>query len=423
METSQSWIANVEILNELLRKESWHNTFFAKFAGFVDISQDDNGQPTYSPSGKPIEILTDFVSEGRDNMLIPFLRDLTGSPVYGDTVLKGTGEDQSMYWLRSYVNQYRKAVMKRSGQMSEQRQKMFKLYDAARPQLSKWFSKWENQSIFGTFYEGVSPNLSLGTSDDGLGLNKRYHPNWYILDGDVVTAIGTEKYTCTNAQLDSAIGTGGSCDSDMNADALLDLRVKCMELMIPQIESSQGHKFWVMLLHPEQMASLQKDDDYKNAQQRAFMGKMLDLPELSGAQGYYAGFVLFEDIVGVREWDATDVGVDGITGSFFGDSTSDRLSPSAVGTSMWNAIVFGNSCVGKGVADDLHFTDEIDDHENTIEVGGAVINGYNRADFVAEGVADESSNVFKKNQASAAEYAAVTAATNQSSLIFCTDEG
>ena len=423
METSQSWIANVEILNELLRKETWYNTFFAKFSGNVDLSQDDNGNPVYSPSGKPIEILNGFVAEGRDNMLIPFLRELTGSPVYGDTVLKGTGEDQSMYWLRSYVNQYRKAVMKRSGQMSEQRQKLYKLYDAARPQLSRWFSKWENQSIFGTFYEGVSPNLSLGTASDGLGLNKRYHPNWYVLDGDVVTAVGTEQYTCTNLQLDNAIGDAGSCDSDMNADALLDLRVKCMELRIPQLHSSKGHKFWVMVAHPEQVASLMKDDDYKDAQQFAFSGKMLDCPELNGAVGYYGGFVIFEDIVGIREWDKDDVGVDGITGSFFGDSTSDRLAPSAVGTSMWNALVFGNSAVGKGVADDLHFTDEIDDHENTIEVGGALINGYNRADFFAEGVADESSNVFKKNQASASDSLSATAATNQSSLIFCTDEG
>ena len=110
METTQSWIANVEILNSLLRKESWYNTFWAKFSGNVDISSAENGNLVYSPSGKPIEVLNSFVAEGRDNMLIPFLKNLSGSPVYGDTVLKGTGEDQSMYWLRSFVNQYRKAV-------------------------------------------------------------------------------------------------------------------------------------------------------------------------------------------------------------------------------------------------------------------------------------------------------------------------
>ena len=67
--------------------------------------------------------------------------------------------------------------------MSEQRQKIYKLYEAAKPQLSRWFAKWENQSIFQTFYEGVSPNLSQGTNSDGLGLVRRYHPNWWINDG------------------------------------------------------------------------------------------------------------------------------------------------------------------------------------------------------------------------------------------------
>ena len=90
METSQSWIANVELLNSLLRKESWYNTFWAKFSGNVDISESDNGNPVYKPSGKPIEILNQFIAQGRDNMLIPFIKQLTGSPVYGDTVLKGT---------------------------------------------------------------------------------------------------------------------------------------------------------------------------------------------------------------------------------------------------------------------------------------------------------------------------------------------
>ena len=51
MESNQSFIANVEILNSLLRKESWYNTFWAQFSGNIDISQDDNGNPVYRPSG------------------------------------------------------------------------------------------------------------------------------------------------------------------------------------------------------------------------------------------------------------------------------------------------------------------------------------------------------------------------------------
>ena len=76
----------------------------------------------------------------------------------------------------------------------------------------------------------------------------------------------------------------------------------------------------------------------------------------------------------------------------------------------------------------MHFTNEIDDHANTIEVGGAQINGYNRADFVAEGAAGKSSgvgagtDVFSTGNANAINYDTATAATNQSSLILATDE-
>jgi hypothetical protein len=81
-----------------------------------------------------------------------------------------------------------------------------------------------------------------------------------------------------------------------------------------------------------------------------------------------------------------------------------------------NAIVFGKGAMGKAVADDLHFTSEVDDHANTIELGGAVINGYNRADFFSE---DDESSVFAKNQ-SAGGAADAKACVNQSSLVLGT---
>jgi len=425
MESSQSFIANVEILNSLLRKESWYNTFWAKFSGNVDVSSDDNGNPVYTPSGNPMEILSDYVAQGRDNMLIPFLSDLSGSPVYGDSVLKGTGEDQSMRWLRAYCNQYRKAVMKKSGSMSEQRQKVFKLMDEARPQLAKWFTKWENQAVFQSFYEGVSPNLSAGTISDGLGLVRRYHPNWYMNDGAVLTAIGTEKSTKTNLELDNAIGTtasgAASTDTGMTADILRELRVKCMSLKIPQMQTVDGKQFWCIVMHPAQLASLQSDTDYESAQRYGFMGSGgTKMPELNGMAGYYAGFAIYEDIVGIREWDEA--------GYFFGSTISSRFDDSAVtlhadnSLRVRNAIVFGKGAMGKAVAEDLHFTSEVDDHANTIELGGAVINGYNRAEFYTETDSLEvDGDAFYKGNSASAD-AAVLAAINQSSLILATAE-
>lgn len=317
--------------------------------------------------------------------------------------------------------------MKKSGSMSEQRQKVYKLYSEAQPQLRDWFAQWENQSVFQAFYEGVSPNLSYGTNSDGLGLAKRYHPNWYANISATLTKVGTEKAFTLNSELDTVIKTGGTCDTEMTSLLLRNLRTKCMELKIPQIVTKSGYKFWALLCHPQTVGVLWGDTDFKNAQRESWSTRMLDSPELNGASGAYAGFCIYEDIIGIRQWEDV-AGTDGSTGTFFGTTMADRFTAtdSAV-TVPYNSIVFGGSAMGKGIAKDMHFTNEIDDHANTIEVGGAQISGYNRADFVAEDKAGKSSgaaaaNVFSTGNATTSEYATATPAFNQSSLIISTKD-
>jgi len=413
MEATISHKLNVAILDKELERETWYNTFWSRFAGFVDIS-DDNGNQKITPSGKPIEVMQQFIQEGRDNMLTPFLQDLTGDPVYGDTVLKGTGEDKVLRYLRTYVNQWRKAVTAKSGTMSNQRVRMYNLIEKSKPLLSRWNSMNENAMVSQSFYEGASLNLTTGTASDGLGLYRRYHPNFYINDGAALTAAGSassgamtyEGQTKTNAMLDTA---ATNCDTAITCDILQELRLKMMELKIPQIVTKNGFKFWALLVHPKQMNDLLADtlftqynpgDTGNNADQGGMS------PMLSGVIGYYAGFAIFEDIVAVRCWHATTL--------FAG--TNGWLQPHDAGVD-YCAIAFGNGAIAKGIADPLHFTTEVDDHGNVIEIGSAVVNGYNRADFASS--ANEST-VFNNDNAAAGDIA-TTALLNNSSLILMTN--
>jgi hypothetical protein len=174
-------------------------------------------------------------------------------------------------------------------------------------------------------------------------------------------------------------------------------------------------------MHPAQLASLQTDTDYEPAQRFGYMGSGgTKAPALTGMAGYYAGFAIYEDIVGIREWAESDT-----VPGFFGATVEKRFDDSAVSgpssTRVRNAIVFGKGAIGKAVANDLHFTSEVDDHANTIELGGAAINGYNRADFFAETDALETSgDAFYKNQSAAQTVAAELTCVNQSSLILAT---
>ncbi len=190
-EASQAYIANVAILRKKTVMESWYNTFWARWSGSTDISNDDNGNAIYRPSGAPIEMFTDFIQQGRDNMLLPMRKRLTGDAVYGDAVLKGTGEDQDLDWLRMYVNQYRKAVMAKSGEMQNQFVKMYNMTESAAPRLRDWLTQYENQEVARTFYEGASQNVTRGTNDDGTGLYKRLHPNYYANSNGTLIAVGT----------------------------------------------------------------------------------------------------------------------------------------------------------------------------------------------------------------------------------------
>jgi len=410
MLAAQDFVANVAILNKELAKESWYNTFWAPFSGNVDLSNAANGNQIKRPSGKPIEIMSSFIENGRDNMLIPFLNRLSGAPVFGDTVLKGTGEQQSMKWLRSYVNQYRKAVESFSGATAYQRQKIYRLMEAAKPQLQDWLTQYENQEVSRAFYEGVSQNLSKGVAYDGLGLAKRYHPNFYINDGDVLTTVGTEGYFKTAAQLDTA---ATAADQELNDTVLQQLRIKMMNLRIPQLVTKGGVKYWAFLAHPTQIRMLMQDTDFKAATREAESTRMSN-PEMRGLVAMWQGFAFFEDIISVRAWDNAG-------GGFFGDDDSSPIASAFEPTTITDnicGIVFGNSAMGKGIASSPRFTTEVDDHENVKEIGLAVFNGYNRADFVSEANSSESSGSFTKG--GAANVASAVAATNQSSLILMT---
>ena len=181
-DATQTHKLNVPILNKQLATEAWYNTFWSKFAGFM-TQTDTNGIKQNVPASNAIvQVMRDFISEGRDNMIMPMLLDLVEPGVYGDSALKGTGEALRMKYLQIYVNQWRKAADKLTGAMANQRLSTYQLTEKAKPALVKWWSKALNQACWQTLYEGASPNVTAGTNDDGLGLSVRFHPNWYYED-------------------------------------------------------------------------------------------------------------------------------------------------------------------------------------------------------------------------------------------------
>ena len=197
----------------------------------------------------------------------------------------------------------------------------------------------------------------------------------------------------------------------MGTDILAQFRIQLMKLRIPKLVTEGGMKFWMLIVHPDTGRSLL--DDSSNQVRSAFDGAQKLHPELQGAVGMMGGFVIFEDLVGIRGWNSgNDV--------FFGVDDVDVFTYSGE-TTNFNSLAIGASAMGHAIGRDLRFTREVDDHENTIEIGSAFTHGFNRPDYFAEDDAFESTgDAFRKNTTGGV--AGDLVAINQSSAILMTGE-
>lgn len=410
---------NVAVLNRELRKEAWYNTFFSKLAGFMDI-KDTNGIKQYNPApNSVIQMMREFVAEGRDNMIMPMELDLIDPGVYGDSALLGTGEDLRMKYLQIYINQKRKAVTKLSGKMSNQRVKIYNLMERAKPALVKWWSKNLNQDCFQTIYEGASPHLTAGTNDDGIGLSVRFNPNWYYhstTDG-TITTVGTEKYTKTQTNLTSDLTSAkiGAASAKM-FNALNELITSV--LLIEPLVTKGGDPFWIMLVHPRTFKKLKQDSTIRTDQNAAFTSELMKHPAINGRNIlYYDGFCIIPDPVGVRL--TVTAATDHVLSLAGGDLRGGWLKPSPAAYTISNNIILGRNALGMGVANQLSFTEEVTDHGNVIEIGSSTIMGHNRSDFFSE---SDSANAFAKSNATKTVLTTAYEAVNQSSMIIATED-
>ena len=135
--------------------------------------------------------------------------------------------------------------------------------------------------------------------------------------------------------------------------------------------------------------------------------------------GYYAGFAIFEDIVGIREWDVTYdmLFANGAAAETFATLTT----PVGMGAANYNAIVVGPSAIAKGIADKMHYTSMEKDHGARLEIGSAIINGYNRVDITTEALAKEASGGIFQKASSSGDVLAALAMENTSSLVLMTE--
>jgi hypothetical protein len=289
------------------------------------------------------------------------------------------------------------------------------MVEKAQPALIEWWAKWLNAAMFQTLYEGSSPQLTAGTNDEGLGLKVRWHPNMYYhtaADG-TISPVGTAKSFKTIAQISTAMQIAMKSASYKMINEINAL-IKT-ELLIEPIVYDDG-EFWLLLVHPTVMKQLKVDDVIlKYVQHSAYMGSMKNHPALKGRDFmYYDGIAILEEQTGVRTAVKQAYATAALFSAELAGTNGWMKPPLTTGSRLFGNILLGKNAIGLGIAENLNYTTEVDDHGNVKELGSNCIQGANRVEYVTDDVADA---VFNKNNAAKSYYDTDTPAINQSSAI------
>jgi len=260
--------------------------------------------------------------------------------------------------------------------MSRQRLKALQIEKQKQPLLSNWAAQWNEVALARTFYEGWSPHITAATTSGGLYIGsgqKRVHPNFFTAGSGQVT------YSATDATFESSVDTALTNLTDtstdyFSTDLLEAMRVEVIKLKIKPMVTENGMEFWPMLIHPNQARQLRADSDWQGVNQRAWVAnEAKNNPIFSGAIGSYAGFVLYERMLGV--FGASPSGTGTVT---FG-ATNPLSAPDTYARKC--AIIFGAGAISRGVAEDLSFERETDDYGNVLGIGAGMIVGDSRGEY------------------------------------------
>ena len=171
-----------------------------------------------------------------------------------------------------------------------------------------------------------------------------------------------------------------------------------------------------MLVTPDGMKQAKADQTIAAAKNAAFTSALSKHPAIKGRDHlFYDGICLVEERIGCRQFAKAATTTDaGFAAALAG--SSGWYEPPVRDAQQMN-IVLGANAIGLGIAENLNYTEEVDDHGNVREIGSQCIQGANRVEYVEDDVVEA---VFSKNNANLTYYSTATPCVNQSSAIIFT---
>lgn len=391
--------------------------FWSDFMGFIgsadkpypiSVNVGSGRTKLLKPTGKPIEVLTNFEHEGGVTMDIPVAFSIGGQPQYGDTPVRGKEERRKLGYKTCAVNQVRKGVLIQDGRMSKQVLKkdavQKELMQTAQRELLAYNHKWGAYQPYMAFLQRYSDNLTASAVDDGLGLTKYSHPNFFVAgDGQVA-------FSDTHATYEAAVAAklAGLTDtaSDHFSTKVIENMVYYASILRIQPVAFGKNGFYPIVINGAQAIQLFQDEKWLAANthgaprseelNRLFTGILV---------GVYRNAMIYVDN------SAPGVKINGDDGFTAAASTTGTTAGVQYGnvdfidnpldtSDKKLAILFGASSVVCGYASPLGFDQETWDYANNKSEASNMIIGFERSDiYDRDGFFGTSGN-FKENTSS-----------------------
>jgi len=368
------------------------DSFWTRYMGFVgskgnypqSVALGSSETKNLTPTGKPIEVLTNFMDEPGDTMEIPLLNPLTDQPLY-DVQLLSNEEEPKLTYMSVHTHIFRKGVVLRDSKVSEQVLKKIakKLMSKSQSQLKDYFRRLIGYQPYLALLEKYSHNMTTAKAVyGGLGLTAVLHPNFYVAGTTKPTWSETAATYATNVA--NALTTlTDTTDKRMSAEMVKKMVREASISLIRPATNINGTLLYDIVMSEAAAYDLSKDEEFRTAFNYAYMGAQ----EKSKLQyGQIDGTVFFNALIHVDQ-NIPDAKISGDTGFdssktvSFGNYNTYMANPCSSGNRKL-AILFGASAIGCGYAAPLSFEQEDWDYKYKLTEGADMYIGFERPDII-----------------------------------------
>lgn len=331
------------------------------------------------PTGKVIEVLTDWFHQGGWEIDIPLLLPMVKKPIVGDDQAKGREEDRRWIYNKAYITQVRKPAKVTDGAMGElaiNPSYLKQIWSDLKKEFEHYNQRLQAYSPYDAILRGFDDQLIR--SRELPNCVQKSHPNFYV------EGYGRVKFNTDNDTYETAIAAALQnlgTDDKFTLKTLRKAQMASSELMLVPTTAGTYAVKGVCIINDRQMAQLAEDPLFEKVHIALITKDGEKSPFFTGAYEAHLveGTLVLVDLNAPGIWQNGDTGYDSSRG-ILNYGNENPLENPIHASDVKVAIYMGASAILAGTTKKLHFKNETDDYENVKGEASVTVVGYNRAD-------------------------------------------